>query len=182
MHADAVRRPVDHAPEVLAALPGRLLGLALAGDVDHHPEQLDRHAVDHVHMHVIAQPDRAAVGGQHPVNQLMILARDGLVVAEHRDVPVLGMEMVAPERRLVDPALGGVAEKRLRRGADVGETKRPRVGGPRDGRHGVEQTPQAILAFRSCAHSGFLTVWPLRVASVTDIKLFRMWYNPAVPK
>src|SRR5258706_8390413 len=46
MDADAVGGELDHAPEILPALQGGRLGLALAGDVDHDAEELDGHAVD----------------------------------------------------------------------------------------------------------------------------------------
>ena len=73
---------LDHAPEVFAVLQRRRLGLALAGDVDHDAEQLHRHAVDAVDVDVVAQPDGAAVGGDHAVDQLVVARGQRLVVAE----------------------------------------------------------------------------------------------------
>jgi hypothetical protein len=104
VNADAIRRQLDHAAEVFTVGKRRLFGLALAGDVHHDAEQLDRYSVDAVHVDVISQPDGAAVSGDDAIDELVIPPRHSFVVAEHGHVLVLGMNVLRPEVGLVEPA------------------------------------------------------------------------------
>jgi hypothetical protein len=75
-----------------------------ASDVDHDAEELDRLALDLVNVDIVTKPDRPAVGCDEAVNEFMIAAGHGLVMTEHRDVPVVGVKVLGPEMGLLDPA------------------------------------------------------------------------------
>src|SRR3954452_21650363 len=111
MDADAIGRELDHAPEILPALHRGRFGLALAGDIDHDAEKLDRYAVDGVDLDIVTQPEAAAVGGDHAIDELVVADAEGLVVAELRHVPVIGVDLVEPEVRFLQPALHRITEK-----------------------------------------------------------------------
>ena len=57
--------------------------------------------VDGVHGHAILEPDDAAVGGDHPVVELVVAARRGEIDAQlDRCVAIVGVDVRGPEVRV----------------------------------------------------------------------------------
>src|ERR1051326_6142062 len=136
------------AAELLAALLRGHLRLALAGYVDHDPEELGRLAVDAVDVDVVAQPDLAAVRGDHAVDELVVAPGKRLVMAEKGNVPILRMQTPHPEVGLLEPARDRIAEERLGGGVDVGEAEGFGGSRPGNGRPGIEETRLAVVLRR----------------------------------
>ena len=127
------RRRVGQGAEALFALPQRGFGPLAIGDVDHHAAQCLGPAVDDVDRHPILEPDDAAVGGDHPVVELVVAARLGAfdAVADGR-LAIDRMDVVRPEIGVVQPLPHRIPEQALGLRADEREPERLRVRLPDD--------------------------------------------------
>ena len=106
-------RPVSGIEQSLA--PQLLLQLALGGDVEHVPLQVERRTVVVEHdTAVVANPDDAAVPCDQAILEAQGLVRAmGACVRGEHPVAVVGMKRANEEVRIVPPLLDGVAEQRL---------------------------------------------------------------------
>ena len=141
----AVERLGEEAVD-LAQRPGGLGGALGLRDIHHDPVQPASHAVvvrDDVDE--VAEPHHAAVGGDHPVLELVILQRVGLEPHPEKAHTVVGMQVGEPEVFLGVPAFHGIAQDRLGRVAHVQGPPRRRVGLPDDGGEALRELSQALL-------------------------------------
>jgi hypothetical protein len=119
-------------------------------------------------MHNVAEPDDTAVGGQEAILKAVILASFRCLLAISYGVfAVIGMEVVDPEIRLLDPASQRITENSFGRLADEDKPPRSRVGFPNDGVDVLEEilevirsrTPDRVFRGLSDLESFALRLW-----------------------
>jgi hypothetical protein len=142
---DVVGRIRDQRRVQFRHLPlGCLVGL-LGGDVDRDANQLRPTVWSLPDADDVAEPHHAAVGGDHPVFELVIFtpARGGQAACR-APVHIVGMRMTPPEVRLLEPGRGREAENALGLLADEQELEGLRFGFPDDSAERVDQRQQLV--------------------------------------
>ncbi len=138
-----------HAIEALAAPPSELAlflrPLAL-GDIDHDATQAGRAvALDH-QGHQVAKPHDAPVGREHPIFEIVAtFLNRGLLTQPHRQLAVVRMNVVPPERRFAQPTFRRVAEDALGLLAHERERERLGVRFPHDAADRIHQVAEPLL-------------------------------------
>ncbi len=137
---DHVRRVLDERLVQLRdpALVG--LPLLLRGDVERDADQPPAAIRRRPHRDDVAQPHDPAVGGMHPVFELVVLSPARRLTTEPRAaVDVVRMRVAHPEVRVVQPVAHRIAEDPFGLRADEGEMERLGLGFPDDGAKAVDQ-------------------------------------------
>ena len=144
--------------EEVSLLPQRLFSPLTFRDVDHHPAQFSRPvALDH-DGHKLPQPDASPVSGEHAVFKIVAPFVGGGLHAEiNGPLAVVRMEMVFPEGRLVQPALGRVPEDALGLLTDEREHERLGVRFPHDPLDRIDQVGEPLLRSYGLGVSRLLT-------------------------
>jgi hypothetical protein len=123
-----------------------LLRKLARADVDHHSAQMRDAIPLHHHRDEVSHPDRASIGGDHPVFEIVVaLVGDRALAEAHRPLPVVGVDMIGPERRFGQPAFDRIAEDALGLLADEGELEAGHLRFPHDPVDGVHQVAVALL-------------------------------------
>ena len=145
---DAQARVLEDGAEAGLALGERRLGALAVGDVDHDAAEeagLAGGVPDDVHE--VAEPDLAEVGGDHPVLVLVVAARGDLAGGEgERRLPVVRVQMVAPEAGCARPLLDAVAEDVARARAHERRAVAVEIGLPDDRLQVVDEAHEAGVA------------------------------------
>src|ERR1051326_2122314 len=123
----------------LALTPGGF-GLLARGDVHHDAPELRPFPVFSAKTDKVAQPDHAAIGGDHAVFKLPVFLLGGHLPAKP-DGPfaVVGMNVVLPEIRLFEPAPGRVTQQPLGLLADKGKAQAGEFGLPDNAINAVDE-------------------------------------------
>src|SRR5882724_1219506 len=106
--------------------------------VDHNALHLRRRAVARANADQVAQPNHAAIGGEHPIFETAVLSLGGKLSAQgNGPLTVFGMNMGLPEIRLVEPAPDGIAKQTLGLLANKREPQAEKLRLPNDAVHRV---------------------------------------------
>jgi hypothetical protein len=151
---DAARELADRVhllslPQLILARPQGLVGALELGQVDGEAPELGRvpRQVGH-DVNDVAQPDDVTRGRQRAILELVVLAAGERRATRGHDLgPVLRVDALAEEVRLVEPAVGREAEDRLGALAHEGEAKGRRIGLPHDGVESLHQILESLLGF-----------------------------------
>ncbi len=151
---DAARELADRIhllglPQLILARAQGLVGALELGQVDGEAAELPRvsRRVGH-DVNDVAQPDDLAGGRQRPVLELVVLtAGERRAALGHHLGPVLRVDALAEEVRLVEPAVGREPEDRLGALAHEGEAEGRGVRLPHDGVESLHQVLESLLGF-----------------------------------